>query len=126
MAIRGCAAHRAARLGPTGDPNFNTGPPLAATAPTDAETGCCGCARYWHSRAAMPRLRRTSGIATGTWRKRLASRGISRGPRRCHDDTTEPSPSSDKLAAPPYVLDEGWLDWCLTETLPSSMPHFPG
>ena len=25
------------------------------------------------------------GIATATWRKRLASRGISRGPRRCHD-----------------------------------------
>ena len=27
----------------------------------------------------------TSGIATATWRERLASRGISRGPRRCHD-----------------------------------------
>ena len=30
-------------------------------------------------------LSRTCGIATATWRKRLASRGISRGPRRCHD-----------------------------------------
>ena len=28
---------------------------------------------------------RTSGIATATWRKPLGSRGISRGPRRCHD-----------------------------------------
>ena len=27
----------------------------------------------------------TSGIATATWRKRLASRGISRGRRRCND-----------------------------------------
>ena len=27
----------------------------------------------------------TSGIATATWRKRLASKGISRGPRRCHE-----------------------------------------
>jgi hypothetical protein len=31
---------------------------------------------------AMPQLMRTSGIATATRRKRLASRGISRGPRR--------------------------------------------
>jgi hypothetical protein len=31
---------------------------------------------------AMTRLMRTSGIATATWRKRLASKGISRGPRR--------------------------------------------
>ena len=30
-------------------------------------------------------LRATSGIATATWRERLASKGISRGPRRCHD-----------------------------------------
>jgi hypothetical protein len=35
---------------------------------------------------AMPRVIHTSGIATATWRKRLASKGISRGPRRCHDD----------------------------------------
>src|SRR6516164_10417008 len=34
---------------------------------------------------AMPWLTRTCGIATGTWRERLASRGISRGLRRCHD-----------------------------------------
>src|SRR6516225_9622500 len=33
----------------------------------------------------MPRLTWTSGIATATWRKRLASRSISRGPRRCHN-----------------------------------------
>ena len=30
-------------------------------------------------------LSRTSGIATATWREHLASRGISPGPRRCHD-----------------------------------------
>src|SRR6516164_9640557 len=40
MAIRGCAAHQAARLGPTGDSNFTRAPPLAATAQTDAETYC--------------------------------------------------------------------------------------
>jgi hypothetical protein len=34
---------------------------------------------------ATPPLTRTSGIATATWRKRLATRGISSGPRRCHD-----------------------------------------
>src|ERR1700728_1530557 len=34
----------------------------------------------------MPRLTRTSGIATATWRNRLASKGISPGTRRCHDD----------------------------------------
>ena len=33
----------------------------------------------------MPRPTRNSGIATATWRERLASKGISRGPRRCHD-----------------------------------------
>src|SRR5208283_6099991 len=33
----------------------------------------------------MPRLTRTCGIATATWRDRLALRDISRGPRRCHD-----------------------------------------
>ena len=33
------------------------------------------------------RLTRTFGIATATWRKRLATRGISRGPRRCFDAT---------------------------------------
>src|SRR6201993_1768684 len=33
----------------------------------------------------MPRRIRTLGIATATWRERLASRGISAGPRRCHD-----------------------------------------
>ena len=31
-------------------------------------------------------LRATIGIATATWRHRWASRGISPGPRRCHDD----------------------------------------
>ena len=33
------------------------------------------------------RLTGTSGIATATWRDRLASRGISRGPKQCHDTT---------------------------------------
>src|ERR1700691_2557300 len=33
----------------------------------------------------MPQLTRTSGIATATWRERLASEDISPGPRRCHD-----------------------------------------
>ncbi len=61
-----------------------------AAAPADegwlyARSGCCGCGRYWRGLTAMPRLTATSGIATATWRKRLASRGISRGPRRCHD-----------------------------------------
>jgi hypothetical protein len=40
MAIRGCAAHRAVHVGPTGNPNFTLARPLAATAPTDAETSC--------------------------------------------------------------------------------------
>src|SRR5580693_5152849 len=31
----------------------------------------------------MPQLTRTSGIATSTWQERLATRDISRGPRRC-------------------------------------------
>ena len=39
-------------------------------------------ARAHGDEAALPR---TIGIATATWRHRLASRGISRGPRRCHD-----------------------------------------
>ena len=34
---------------------------------------------------AMPRLTRTLGTATVTWRKRLASKDISRGPRQCHN-----------------------------------------
>src|ERR1700736_3850760 len=34
---------------------------------------------------AMMRLTRSSEIATATWRKRLASKDISPGPRRCHD-----------------------------------------
>ena len=43
------------------------------------------------ARAAGPRARRrepptaTIGIATAPWRHRLASKGIWRGPRRCHD-----------------------------------------
>ena len=35
--------------------------------------------------AAMPQITRTLGIATVTRRKRLASKDISRGPRRCRD-----------------------------------------
>ena len=62
-----------------------------AAAPADegqlcATSGCCGCVRCWRGLTAMPRSTTSSGIATATWRKRLASRGISPGPRRCHDD----------------------------------------
>jgi hypothetical protein len=35
--------------------------------------------------ALIPSLMRTSGTAIARWRKRLASKGIWRGPRRCHD-----------------------------------------
>jgi hypothetical protein len=48
-------------------------------------TPSCGCGLFWRGRRAMPRLTRTCGTASATWRNRLASRGISRGPRRCHD-----------------------------------------
>src|SRR5271156_4988620 len=48
-----------------------------------AMSGCCGCGRCWHGLATTPRLTRTSRIATATWRERLASKGISRGPTRC-------------------------------------------
>ena len=47
---------------------------------------CCDYGLSWHGHAATPRLTPTSGIGTATWRKRMASRGISRGPRQCHDD----------------------------------------
>jgi hypothetical protein len=61
-----------------------------ATAPANegllsAKSGCCGCTRYWRGLTVMPGLTRTSGIATARWRDRLALKGISRGPRRCHD-----------------------------------------
>jgi hypothetical protein len=48
-------------------------------------TPSCGCGLFWRRRTAMSRLTRTCGTASATWRNRLASRGISRGPRRCHD-----------------------------------------
>jgi hypothetical protein len=48
-------------------------------------TPSCGCGLFWRGRTAMPRLTRTCGTATARWRNRLASRSISRGPRRCHD-----------------------------------------
>ena len=47
-----------------------------------ATSGCCGCARCWRGLTAMTWLTRTSGIATAPWRNRLASKDISRGPRR--------------------------------------------
>src|SRR6201993_4864962 len=50
-----------------------------------ATSGCSDCKRYWRGLTAMPRLTRTCGIATATWRERLATRGISPGPRQCHD-----------------------------------------
>ena len=50
-----------------------------------ARSGCCGCGLDLRGLTAMRRLMRTCGIATATWRDRLASRGISPGPRRCHD-----------------------------------------
>src|SRR6516165_277592 len=49
-----------------------------------ARSGCCGCGLWWR-RLTAPRLTRTLVIAIATWRDRLASTGISRGPRRCHD-----------------------------------------
>src|SRR6476661_11271399 len=48
-------------------------------------SGCCDHALCWRGLAAMTRLTRTSGIATATWRDRLALKGISRGPRKCRD-----------------------------------------
>ena len=61
-----------------------------AAAPADeglamCESGCCGCGLCWRGLRAMTRLMRSYGIATATWRERLASKDISRGPRRCHD-----------------------------------------
>jgi len=61
-----------------------------AEAPTDdpytaRHLAAEGCTRYWRGLTAMARLIRTLGIATATWRERLASKDTSRGPRRCHD-----------------------------------------
>ena len=62
-----------------------------AAVPTDpgswlyATSGCCGCGLSWRGLTAMTRPMQASAIATATWRKRLASRDILRGPRRCHD-----------------------------------------
>ena len=61
-----------------------------ATAPAD---GDLVIREIWllRLRAARPHPRRRRGLpgfpgtATATWRERLASRDISRGPRRCHD-----------------------------------------
>ena len=46
---------------------------------------CCGSRLYRLGCKVTTPPTRTSGIATARWRKVLASRGISRGPRRCHD-----------------------------------------
>jgi len=60
-----------------------------ASLPTDgnvcATSGWYGCGLCWRGLTTMPRVARTLGIATATWRERLASKGISRGPRRWHD-----------------------------------------
>ena len=46
----------------------------------------------------MPRLIRTSGIATGPWRKRLASKDIARGPRPCDDRSARSPRQIDSIA----------------------------
>src|ERR1700677_3049218 len=56
-----------------------------------ARSGCCGCALVWRRLTARPLRTRTSGIATATWRKRLALRGISSGPRQCNKLTIRAS-----------------------------------
>ena len=43
-----------------------------------AASGCYGCALCWRGLTGVPRLTRTSGIATGTSRERLASRDTSK------------------------------------------------
>ena len=62
---------------------------LAAARPTtdwlSAKSGCCGCERYSRKRAVTKLPTASIGTATAPWRHRLASKGISRGPRRCHD-----------------------------------------
>ena len=50
-----------------------------------ATSGCCGCALCWRGLTATRPPTATIGIATATWRHRLASRGTWSGPRRCHD-----------------------------------------
>ena len=54
--------------------------------------------RCWRGLTAMTRLTRTSGIATATWRKRLASKDISRGPRPCHDGSARRPHQIDSTA----------------------------
>ena len=43
------------------------------------------CERYWRGPTVTKPPTATIAIATAPWRHRLASRDISRGPRRCHD-----------------------------------------
>src|SRR5260370_13398684 len=50
----------------------------------------CDYKLYWRGLTATPRLTRTSGIATATWRESLALRGISRGPGRCQKGGRQP------------------------------------
>src|ERR1700692_1126728 len=52
------------------------------------KSGCCDYKLSWRGLTAIPRLTRTSGIATARWPRSLASRGISRGPMRWHDDAS--------------------------------------
>ena len=56
---------------------------LAAEIDVGEQYWVVGCA--WPARRATTLPTATIGIATATWRQRLASRGTSRGPRRCRD-----------------------------------------
>jgi hypothetical protein len=64
----------------------------AFQAPSPADEGlvmwtsrCCGCVLYWCGRAVTKPPTETIGIGAANRRERLTSRGISRGPRQCHD-----------------------------------------
>ena len=62
---------------------------------------CCGCTRCWRGRTATRQAIATIGIATARWRHRLASRGISSGPRRCHDGGHRRLPVSGRSRSTP-------------------------
>jgi len=92
-----------------------------------ARSGCCGCGLFWRGLTAMTRPTRTCGIATATWRKRLASRGISIGPRRCHDRRRCPLRDTGRTpltkAAPPWRLS---AEPCLSRGSSSNAPFRGG
>ena len=52
-------------------------------------SGCCGCGRWRHRRAATNRLIATTATATVRWRIRLVSKDISNGHRKWSDRVTE-------------------------------------